>query len=93
MPPAPPLFPLGQVCATRAADALMRAHGIAPADVLHRHQHGDWGAIDAEDACANAAALRHGLRLMSVYPFGEVTLWVITEADRSLTTLLLPEDY
>jgi hypothetical protein len=93
MPLAQPRFPLGQVVATRAAHALMAEHHISPTCLLRRHQRGDWGQVDAEDARTNEAALVHGQRLLSVYHCDGVVLWVITEADRSATTILLPEDY
>jgi hypothetical protein len=67
---------------------------------LQRHACGDWGEIDEEDAQANARALVAGARVLSAYPIderapaeGENRLWVITEADRSLTTCLPPEEY
>lgn len=61
---------------------------------LARHQSGDWGELDEEDIQANETALEDGLRLMSVYKTDAgVRTYVITEWDRSYTTLLLPEDY
>ena len=67
------------------------------ATMLERHLTGDWGDVDPEDKDANEFALEEGLRIMSVYHLGDsqnpVTFWLITEADRSVTTLLLPEDY
>jgi len=63
-------------------------HGIA------RHQAGDWGDVSFEDRSANDQALQNGTRLLSVYHTARrVTFWIITEADRSATTVLLPEDY
>jgi hypothetical protein len=61
---------------------------------LTRHANGDWGEIDEHDRKANEYALDHGLRVMSVYTLssGE-RIWVVTEADRSSTTILLPEEY
>lgn len=59
-----------------------------------RHARGDWGSVGDEDWKANEAALNNGLRLFSVYKLSnEQTLWIITEADRSATTLLLPDEY
>jgi hypothetical protein len=70
---------------------------LTPADIqrgLHRHQAGDWGELDEHDREENETALRTGLRLFSVYrATNGVTFWIITEADRSATTLLMPEDY
>lgn len=61
---------------------------------LREHAAGHWGNLDKEDQQANEYALANELRLMSVYQISnDVTLWIITEADRSVTTILLPEDY
>ena len=85
-------FPLGNVVITpNALDQL------SPADIqrgLQRHQAGDWGELDYEDRQENDTALRTGLRLLSAYRADKgVTFWIITEADRSATTLLMPDDY
>ena len=70
---------------------------LPPADIqrgLQRHQAGDWGDLGEEDWKENDTALHAGLRLLSVYRSASgVTFWIITEADRSATTLLLPDDY
>jgi hypothetical protein len=88
---ARPKFPLGQIVVTaNARDTL------DPADVqqgLSRHAAGDWGEVCPEDAQSNADALQHGARLMSVYGQGDQRFWIITEWDRSVTTVLLPLDY
>ena len=90
----PPRFPLGHLCATPGALAALNARGLSPFPFLERHVRGDWGDLDAEDVQANHAALRHGTRLLSAYDLGpHDTLWIITEADRAVTTLLLPEEY
>jgi hypothetical protein len=87
-----PRFPLGQVVLTSSALQFLSAEDIASA--LRRHAAGDWGEVDAEDREANERGLRHGERLLSVYrSAGGVRFYVITERDRSLTTVLLPEDY
>jgi len=65
----------------------------ALSDVLERHRHGDFGEVGEEDWEANLTALSQGTRLLSSYVVGPVVVWCITEADRSVTTLLLPEDY
>jgi hypothetical protein len=84
-------FPLGQLVMTRnAAD---RLDAVAVHESLSRHASGDWGDIGNEDAQLNADALQNGDRLMSVYGTGERKFWIITEADRSVTTVLMPEDY
>jgi hypothetical protein len=63
--------------------------------LLRRHQTGDWGEVPACDARENERSVKHGWRLLSSYPVGEAgrKVWVLTEADRSATTILLPEDY
>lgn len=89
-----PLFRLGQVVATPGALALLQEAQLSPIDLLTRHVMGDWGELCAEDKHANELALAHGNRLLSSYTIaGEQKLWVITEADRSLTGFLLPEEY
>jgi len=87
-------FPLGQIVATPGAiDALIRANQDVQ-DFLNRHREGDWGDLQNEDKAENEFSLEHGFRILSSYTTaaGE-KLWVITEADRSATTLLLPEEY
>ena len=89
-----PLFSLGQIVSTPGAlDALARANQ-QPHDFLNRHAAGDWGELGDEDKAENKYSLEHGFRILSSYKTaaGE-KLWVITEADRSVTTLLLPEEY
>jgi hypothetical protein len=60
---------------------------------LARHRSGDWGELDPHDRRENELSLKHGWRLLSSYPVGEKIIWVITEADRTYTTILLPEEY
>jgi hypothetical protein len=89
-----PLFPLGHVCATPAAMDLMEQLSLSPLEFIVRHVFGDWGQVCQDDREANQAALQNGTRLLSAYELpGGQRLWVLTEADRSLTTLLLPSDY
>lgn len=89
-----PLFRLGQTVATPGAIAAMANTQTDPAELLRRHQGGDWGDLDAEDKDTNQAALSNGARIFSAYQVAEaVKFWVITEADRSATTILLPEEY
>ncbi len=93
---AAPLFDLGRVVATPGALELLAATETDPAELLERHQGGDWGEVPPEDARENARSLKYGWRVMSSYPVGEDAgrkLWIITEADRSSTCILLPEDY
>ena len=86
-------FPLGRILATPGALGALREAGEDPLRFLSRHASGDWGELDAHDRRENERSLRHGWRLLSSYPVGEGRVWVITEADRSVTTLLLPEEY
>lgn len=89
-----PKVRLGRILATPAAlDALQEAK-LPADDYLQRHGNADWGDLDEEDGKANDRALEEGGRLLSSYrlPTG-ATLWIITEADRSSTTLLIPADY
>lgn len=91
---ASPKFTLGRLVATPAALATMGTFAINPHELLSRHLLGDWGEVDASDKAANDAAVRDGFaRIVSVYGEGDRTLYVITEADRSATTILRPEDY
>lgn len=89
-----PLFNLGQVVATPGALETLQAAGIDPAMLLARHVTGDWGDLVDEDKQANDEALVHGSRIFSSYQLesGE-KIWLITEADRSATTFLRPEEY
>ena len=84
--------PLGHVVATPGALDLADA-GVDLLAHLARHEAGDWGNVDAHDAAANAEALDLGGRLVSSYETAAGTLWIITEADRTATTLLRPDDY
>lgn len=88
------LFPLGRTLATPGAlDALEHA-GEDAVNLLTRHINGDWGDLDPEDKRANNHALEAGERLLSAYKLSDkLCVWVITEADRNATTLLLPEEY
>jgi len=93
-------FALGQIVATRGALDSVPPTRIS--DGLSRHVLGDWGTVCAEDGARNAEATREGLRIVSAYPidpskpakgYGSNVFWIITEADRSLTTVLLPDEY
>lgn len=87
-----PKFPLGQTVATRTALAVLSAQDIANA--LGRHQSGDWGEVDEADRRANEHALKCDERLLSIYrSAADTKFYIITEWDRSLTTVMLPEDY
>ena len=92
--PTVPLFPAGQIVATPSALALLEQSNRSPLEFLSRHLRGDWGDLCHEDKTENELSLKYGLRLLSSYPVTETEkLWIITEADRSVTTLLLPEEY
>jgi hypothetical protein len=92
--PTIPLFPSGRLVATPRALALLEQINKAPLEFLSRHLRGDWGDLCHEDKTENELGLKYGFRLMSSYPIADTEkLWVITEADRSVTTLLLPEEY
>ena len=89
-----PLFLLGDVVATPGAIDAMQSLNITPQQLLQLHVSGDWGSVDPEDAKVNDAAVHNGERILSSYRIGEHTrIWVITEWDRSVTTLLLPSEY
>jgi len=90
----PTLFLLGQLVATPGALAALEASGQSPAEFLARHQAGDYGLVDDDDKVLNDAAVRAGERVLSAYLLRNGTrVWVITEADRSSTCLLLPDEY
>ena len=85
-------FGLGMLFATANANSRLTMVEIMIA--LRRHSLGDWGEVCKEDHATNEAALLHGSRLFSVYrSFKGEKFWIITEADRSATTVLFPEDY
>jgi hypothetical protein len=88
-----PLFPLGLVTLTPGAIETIRRAGIHPGELLRRHASGDWGDVDDEDRAANNWSVDHGLRLLSAYGQPPDRLWIITEADRSVTTILRPDEY
>jgi hypothetical protein len=90
-----PLFPLGQIVATPGALAALGKAGQTPLEFLARRVRGDWGELCEEDRKENQLSLERGFRLLSSYrtSSGDAKVWVITEADRSVTTLLLPEEY
>jgi hypothetical protein len=91
-PWGPRKFALGRVAATPNALRAISAEDAVTA--LIRHEAGDWGECGPEDWQENELSLKEGFRLFSVYRSSEgVKFWIITEADRSATTVLLPEDY
>ena len=89
-----PRFPLGQTVATPSALEALEAAGQDGGELFRRHQYGDWGTVDAEDQQANERAIREGSRILSASLLKSgVKVWLITEADRSVTTILLPDEY
>jgi hypothetical protein len=86
-------LPLGRVVATPGALNLLKDAGERAFGYLSRHATGDWGELCTFDRRQNEKALREGARVLSSYPVGEGRVWIITEADRSVTTILLPEEY
>jgi len=88
-----PLFPLGALVATPGALDLLDRNGANATVYLSRHQHGDFGSLCPADTQANMFAVSHRLRILSAYEVGKERMYVITEADRSVTTLLLPSEY
>jgi hypothetical protein len=89
------LFPLGRIVATPGTLGVLVSAGENPARLLERHVSGDWGDVPPEDAGENEASIRHGFRVVSSYSVGtaDERVWIITEADRSSTCILLPEEY
>lgn len=86
------MFELGNVVMTKMVEQVISREDIILA--LDRHSIGDWGLVEPEDAEANEEALINDDRILSIYESkDEVIFWIITEVDRSLTTVLLPEDY
>lgn len=89
-----PVLELGQVVATPGAVTALAEAGLTGERFLFRHSCGDWGDVDEHDRAANDLALEEGTRVLSTYQLPtQVKLWIITEWDRSVTTLLLPEEY
>jgi hypothetical protein len=87
-------LPLGRIVATPGALEVLAEAGEDLHLLLARHRSGDWGELNEDDRRENERSLRHGWRILSSYPVGgQQTVWIITEADRSATTILLPEEY
>ena len=100
--PSKPLFSLGQLLVTPGALSTLEASGVHPlALVLGRHAVGDWGDLCQEDRALNTHSLANGMRIFSSYKLTRSTcdgttneaVWIITEADRASTTILLPSEY
>lgn len=89
-----PLFLLGKVFLTIGAREALEESNQSPSEFLARHEIGDWGIIGKEDSKENDLSVKEGFRILSAYKTkNEVKIWIITEADRSSTTILLPEEY
>ena len=89
-----PLFTLGAVVATPGALAALDQYATDASTLLARHESGDWGDVPPEDRRENDLSVANGFRILSSYSIGADTrIWIITEADRSVTTLLLPDEY
>lgn len=88
-----PKFQLGQTLATTAVTAWAERQEIDMTRLLWRHHCGDWGDLDREDKQANEDALVHGSRIFSAYRIEGKKIYVITEADRSMTTVMLAQEY
>jgi hypothetical protein len=90
-----PLFSVGQTVATSGCLELMNANGINPSTLIYRHIQGDFGDLCRDDIKANLDALTTGGRIFSSYLINNRNdkIWIITEADRRVTTLLLPAEY
>ena len=87
-------FALGQTFITPGAEEAIQIAGQTEIEFLRRHMSGDWGELSEDDAEENELSLKEGFRLLSAYQTGKgQKLWIITEADRSATTILLPSEY
>ena len=87
-------FPLGQVVATPGALSALEKAEQHPAEFLDRHVNGDWGEVPEADKQENERSVEQGFRILSAYTTSAGdTIWILTEADRSATTILLPEEY
>ena len=84
-------FQMGSVYTTAGAAQLLSVDEVAT--LLERHANGDWGEVPPEDVEENELSLQNGWRVMSVYTVNDQKFWVITEADRRSTTVLLPSEY
>ena len=93
-----PLFQLGNCYMTPGINTLVAQQALSIDHYLYRHQHGDWGDITKEDGAENETSLLQGYRILSAYNLeghtgsNTIKIWIITEADRSTTTVLLPNE-
>ncbi|RJQ55255.1 MAG: hypothetical protein C4521_02810 [Actinobacteria bacterium] len=94
MKPTEPNLPWTPLLTTQGAWKAFQEAGENPTLYLLRHRQGDWGEVDEEDWRENDYAAKHNFRILSAYTLKTgVRVWIITEADRSATTFLLPEEY
>jgi hypothetical protein len=87
-------FELGKTLMTRGAQGALEEAGQSPREFLQRHERGDWGEVSDDDRQENELSVKEGFRILSAYCTSNgQRIWIITEADRSATTILLPEEY
>jgi hypothetical protein len=88
------LFPLGRTVITQGALEALEESGQSASEFLKEHQQGNWGEVGEFDWKENDSSVRSGCRILSAYrTITDVRIWIITEADRSATTVLLPSEY
>jgi len=87
------LFSLGRLLATPMAREELAELNYSPLDLIRRHMSGDWSEMALEDQESNREAITEGSRIFSAYTIQDTKFWVITEADRRSTTILLPSEY
>lgn len=88
------MFEIGQLVATPGALEAFERNGQTPLEFIQRHINHDWGDLDDDDKRENDYSVAHGFRILSAYRLKDSTrIWIITEADRSSTTILLPSEY
>ena len=88
------LFPLGRIVATPGALSVLQKAEQEPAEFLDKHVNGDWGEVPEEDKKENEFSVQRGFRILSAYTTSaDDKIWILTEADRSFTTILLPGEY
>jgi hypothetical protein len=94
-PSVRPFFALGQIVSTPGALYALKTADVTARELLLRHWTGNWGDLCSADKQENDLSVQQGYRVLSAYTFVRtgVTVWIITEADRSVTTLLLPDEY
>ncbi|HIF9106415.1 TPA: type I restriction endonuclease subunit M [Photobacterium damselae] len=90
---APKAFHLGALVVTRGVDDFLKGNHVALIPLLNNHKNGDWGDCCREDAIQNNWATHNGQRILSVYYINGEKVWIITEHDRSVTTVLFPSEY